>query len=208
MFDPNPSEWLGLLIFVLSGLLAFFSFSVSAIAGKWRVLSDDGLLPASFYSILFSIFYLFSTLAISIGTWLVWADAVRCVDPMVAPRNSSLCPSSLLINVTMILYIIYFVLIVAFPPLRFAFPSWRLMPFILSFAVFGLAISLTIAVFDLWLLPGLLVFFGSLVLTLQFIWMYGYWQRSTILFRTKNNGSNTSIFRTPYHDSRRVGVKR
>lgn len=207
MFDPNPSEWLGLLIFLLSGLLGFFSFSVTAIAGKWRVLSSDGLLPASFYSFLFSVCYLFSMLSISIGTWLVWADSVRCVDPMVAPRNSSTCPSSLLINVTMILYLVYFVLIVSFPPLLFAFPSWRLIPFIISFSIFGLAISLTITVFDLWLLPGLLVFFGSLVLTLQFIWMYGYWQRSTILFKPQSNGRNTGIFRTPFHQTRKIGVR-
>lgn len=207
MFDPNPSEWLGLVIFLLSALLAFFSFSVSAIAGKWRVLTSNGLLPASVYSFLFSILYLFSVLAISLGTWLVWADAVRCVDPAVAPRNSSSCPTSSLLNVSLILYIIYTVLIVIFPPFLFAFPSWRLMPFVISFAIFGLAFSLTIAIFNLWLLPGLLSFFGSLVLTLQFMWMYGYWKRSTILFRANGTRTNVELFRTPFHDGRKVGVR-
>jgi hypothetical protein len=205
MYDPNPSEWFGLVIFLLTGLIAFFSFALSAIAGKWRILSSNGLLPSSFYSFLFSTFYLFSVISISVATWLVWADSVRCVDPALAPRNSSACPVPTLLNVTMILYTVYIVLIVIFPPFLFSFPSWRLLPFVISFAIFGLSFSLTTTVFNLWLLPGLLSFFGSLVLTLQFVWMYGYWRRSTILLNVgKGKGG---IYQTPFHKTRVVGVR-
>lgn len=140
-YDPTPTEWLSLFVFLALGAISAASFYGSAMAIGWRLwwrsMSRAARPPTQ--PALFCTTHSVMQMMVGVGVWLFWRDAVRGVDGELSTFFAC-----------MIVYLVYFLISTSAGAALFCVGvqmGWMSAAVFVAVASLGLLVALTSMMF-------------------------------------------------------------
>ena len=165
VLNPQPEEWIAIIVFLVTGFLPPMSLILSAYAHHYRewLAHPQAYRPYWFQPEFFGWIFTLVYLLISIAAFLTWREGFRSANIPPGPISGDTPGDDIYIS-AMIIYTTFWGLSIAIGPVVFQIGlgwGWLIITFVFGLVLLGCAVALTVLFWTIWLVPGIMMLVGA-----------------------------------------------